>query len=90
MWKSVESMKSSLTSTSKPEKASVICRTKVLADRMLSDPDRPWCIVEMASLLEELASLVDDIYDRCSGAAAEARLNSLEMRYSELLYSLSS
>lgn len=87
----MESMKFSLTSTSKLERASVICRTKVLADRMLSDPDRPWCIVEMANLLEELASLVDDIYDHLSSAPAlEARINSLEKRYSELLYSLSS
>lgn len=82
-------MKSSQISTS--EVKALLSRAERLSNVMKSDPARPWILVEYTEILNDLSSVImalmmrQDDFDSVS-----TRLSSLEMRYSELLYSLKS
>lgn len=69
---------------------SLVERSKELSNRMMSDIERPWYLVEFTSILSDLSSLIVSIVKRQGELSAlEQVISSLEHRYSELLYKLS-
>lgn len=69
---------------------SLVERSKALSNRMMSDIERPWYLVEFTSILSDLSLLIVDIVKRQGEfSVMEQKIGSLETRYSELLYRLS-
>lgn len=69
---------------------SLVERSRELSNRMMSDLERPWYLVEFTSILNDLSVLIVDIVKRQGDfPAMEQKITALETRYSELLYTLS-
>lgn len=68
----------------------LVARSRELSNRMMSDVNRPWHLIEFTSILTELSELIVVIVQRQNDVSTiEDKISSLETRYSELLYRLS-